>query len=323
MSIGAIAAGLAILLGDAVTKIIATAIYGIAGTILTLVCSVTIISPGETGVPIVFGSVDTETHYSEGLHFINPVASISRFDVKRRSIDFKGESVLEVISRDRVKLSVDATITYRINPEYTGLLRQRIGAPGKIDAQLITPASRAAFRNAAAMFNWTDAAVESREEYAFAIEEAFRTALAADLAGNGVDSEIAGEVILIGNVQLREVDPPTKIAAAISERLAQQEHLDKQYILTNIAAEEANRRRNEGQGIRNLLDLALGNAQYDDEGNPIPSTIEYSPEAVRIVLSAIADKTRADAMAAAVEAGNVNVMVMGGNTQPSVNVSNR
>lgn len=269
--------------------------------------SFTMIDPGETAHPVIMGSVNTQTIYEEGVNWVNPLATIMEYDTKRRTIDYGGDNAMTVPSKDRVQLTVDATMTFRTNPAYIGLITQKIGT-NHVDSVLL-PASRAAFREASASFEWADAAITKREEFAHRVQTEFSAALENDLKANGIPPELASKIYTVGKVQLRRVVPPSKILEAISERLATEERLKKQEILTEIATQEALRRIQEGKGIANLLNSAL---------NQDPSA-SYNPEAVRIVLGAIADKTRADAMEAAVESGKVSVMVMQGNTSVAVN----
>lgn len=268
--------------------------------------SFTIVEPGNTAVPIVLGSVDVETSYSEGVNWVNPVATIKEYNTKRRIIDYGGENSMSVPSSDGVQLTVDATMTFRTNPAYIGLIIQKVGN-SHID-QLVAPASRSAFRAASARFPWADAAIAKRLEFAASVKDEFQKALIGDLVANGFSEGDANKVYIVGKVQLRKVTPPEKITSAIAERLSAEERLKKQKALTDIATQEALRRTEEGNGIANLLNSALGQKVGTS----------YDPQAVKIVLSAIADKTRADAMEAAVESGKVSVMVMSGNSSVAV-----
>lgn len=283
---------------------------GMFASVITVIISNSflIVEPGNSAFPVVLGVVDTKTIYSEGPHFINPVAVIEKYNTKRRTIEQVGEEALTAPSKDRVQLTIDVTLTFRTNPKYIGLIHQKIGID-HID-RILLPASRAAIRGASANFDWADAAIAKREEFAIAITEEFRKAIISDLIGNGFDEKDAPAVYLIGHSQLRQALPPESILTSISERLSAEEDLKKQDTLTNIATKEALRRKEEGDGIRNLLNQALG----QEEGTA------YSPEAVRIVLGAIADKTRADALAKAALSDKISIMVMDGGASPAVMV---
>lgn len=102
---------------------------------------------------------------------------------------------------------------------------------------------------------------------------------------------------------LRDVRPDAKVLNAISEKVAAEEDLKRQRVLTEIARQEAERRANEGIGVARLFsELPQG----------------FSPDQIRAVLAALADKQRADALTKAVESGKVNVMVLPGPTPVAV-----
>jgi len=80
-------------------------------------------------------------------------------------------------------------------------------------------------------------------------------------------------------------------------------NLERQTILNQIAEREAERRGNEGLGIKMLFDqLPKG----------------FSAEQLQGLLYALADKQRADSMLKAVERDQVKVMIMGGGAPGSV-----
>ncbi len=103
-------------------------------------------------------------------------------------------------------------------------------------------------------------------------------------------------------IQIRRIAPPRALLAAESDRLAAAVNLERQVVLNQIAEKEAERRGNEGLGIRMLFDqLPKG----------------FTAEQLQGLLYALADKQRADSMLKAVERDQVKVMVMGGSAPGS------
>lgn len=90
---------------------------------------------------------------------------------------------------------------------------------------------------------------------------------------------------------------------AIAERVAAEEDLKRQVVLTKIAKQEAERRENEGLGVKKLFaQLPKG----------------FSAREIQLVLSAISEKVRADAIMKAIESDRVQTMVISGNSPVAV-----
>ncbi len=290
-------------LGSAIMFLVALG-SAVASLILT-------VPPGHVAVAALFGAVQPGV-YREGLHFVNPLYVFEEFSVRRTMFDFRGSAQqrgrageeIVAVSSDSTPLTVDVGFPLSLNAESSWRMYQRFGRQFAIAGQLIIPAARAAVRDAVATFTWRDATTVSRDRLAQKIEERFRALVVQDLTAAGFSEEEARATFTIQPVQLRKILPPDKVLNAVAEKIAAEEDLERQKTLTQIAEEEARRRQNEGVGVRNLFtELPKG----------------FSPGQIREVLSAIADKTRAEAMMKAVETGQVRVIVMNGN-QAAVSV---
>ena len=62
---------------------LALVLFGISSSCLV------VIQPGETGVPVLFGKVQGET-FSSGLHIVNPLVTVERFDIKTQNYTMSG-----------------------------------------------------------------------------------------------------------------------------------------------------------------------------------------------------------------------------------------
>ena len=279
---------------------------------LVIATAIRIVPPGHVAAATLFGAVQ-EGIYEEGLHIVNPFYSFREFSVRRTMFDFRGSEnggrmgsaggEIVSVSSDSTPLRVDIGFPLRLNGPVAWKVFQRIGPQSVVAAQLVIPAARSAVRDAVAGFTWRDAATGSRDKLAARIEARFRELVERDLVAAGFPEEEARQTFTVQPVQLRKVLPPNKVLNAVAEKIAAEEDLERQKTLTQIAEEEARRRQNEGRGVNNLFaELPKG----------------FTPEEIRQVLSAIADKVRAEAMMKAVETGQVQVVVMNGSTQPSL-----
>ena len=272
---------------------------------------VRVVPAGHVAVASFFGAVQ-EGVYGEGMHMVNPLYGLQDFSIRRTMFDFSGTKrrgaagpQIVAVSSDSLRLTVDVGFPMRLNGPSAWKVYQRIGNQWAVAQQLVVPAARAAVRDAVAQSSWRDATSASRAKLAQSIEERFRALVQNDLVAAGFDAKEAETTFTIQPVQLRKVLPPTKVLNAVSEKIASEEDLQRQRTLTQIAEEEARRRKNEGVGVKNLFtELPRG----------------FTASQIRDVLAAMADKTRAEALMKAVETGQVQVVVMNGSSQPALSV---
>lgn len=270
-----------------------------SGLALAIFWSVTVVAPGTVKVQILFGTVAEET-LSEGLHIINPLVDLVAYDVRRQRVDVtaaQGQgSGAPAVGADGVRLDrVDATMPFRLVPEMAGRVHQRMG-PNYLFL-MVAPVARSALRDAISQFPAESVATTNRDAVAARATELFASKLIAELAESGFSTQEAGGAFVVSPTQLRRVELPARILQANAEKRAAEIDLERQRTITLIAQEEAVRRGNEGQGVRNLID-SLGLARSP------------SPEQIADLLRAMANKTTADALVRAVEDGDVNVMVI-------------
>lgn len=297
--------------------------FRIASTLLlavVLVWNVVQIVPvGNVAVATLYGSVRDST-YGPGIHIVNPFYSFHRMSIQRRIIEFQsgppnakegeekeGEQRADVVavSNDNLPLTIDVTYAISLNPTYASWLYRNIGDEDRFFSELVTQAARAATRSATARFDYTQATTTKRDSLAKAMEEDFRERIVNDLAKMGMPRQDAERVFTILPVQLRKVLPPEKVLNSIAEKAASEQDLQRQNVLTNIARQEAERRAQEGSGVKKLFEqLPAG----------------FTSAEIAQVLYALGYKERSDAMMKAVETGKVNTIVMDGGNAPALSV---
>jgi regulator of protease activity HflC (stomatin/prohibitin superfamily) len=272
--------------------------------------SVLIVVAGTTQVVITFGKVQ-ERRYDPGVHFIVPGSRHEPMSVTRQIFELSAldpdaataagaPQVPEAqrtlaLSSDRIALSADLTFPYQLNTDLAWKVYTVIGAT--YEASLLIPAARAAVREAAAGFAWNDAVATKRADLEKQIHSVFRRLVQENLTSSGFTADEAGKALVLMPPQIRRLAPPKAILTAESDRIASEVNLQRQLVLNQIAEREAERRGNEGLGIKKLIE------QLPKEMNPVQ---------LKDLLYALADKQRADSMLKAVERDQVKVMVMGG-----------
>lgn len=288
-------------------------IYGLplAAVFMVIVAySIMVVDAGTTQVVITFGKVQ-ERRYDPGVHVIVPGSRHDAMWTRRQIFELSAldpdtvtapgaAQVPEAqrtlaLSSDRIALSADVTFAYQLNADLAWKVFTVISPT--YEADLLIPAARAAVREAAAAFTWTDAVTTRRADLEKLIHTVFKRLVQENLAGSGFTAEQAANTFVLMPPQIRRLAPPKAILSAVSDRIASEVNLERQGVLNQIAEREAERRSNEGLGIKKLIEQ-------------LPK--EFTPVQLKDLLYALADKQRADSMLKAVERDQVKVMVMGG-----------
>jgi len=265
---------------------------------LTIINSFIITDTGKVVVVNLFGEMREKT-YEEGIHLANPFLSTESMNIRRLSVNFTGEQTAEGLSSNKVELTIDTTIPYILNPKMAWKVYQRYG---KINLNLIVPAARNAVRDCASRFTWEHAtSKDGRRDLAKCISNRQSKIVYSDLVKAGFTSKEALTTFTFPNTQLRKVVPiRDSILASVAEEQSAQVDLRRQVILTKIAKEEANRRSNDGIGIRRMMEK-------------LPK--DFTIDQMVAIINANSGKNNSEAFMKAVEKGNPNItIVTGGNS---------
>ncbi|MGL5565348.1 MAG: SPFH domain-containing protein, partial [Plesiomonas sp.] len=103
-------------------KVILGAVAGI-GLIFMANC-VAIVDAGHARVKTMFGEVSEDVPLGEGLHFLNPLVSLTEYSLQDQAYELKG---ISVPSQDKFKSSVDITIMYKFDLDYLNTIRREAG----------------------------------------------------------------------------------------------------------------------------------------------------------------------------------------------------
>ncbi len=277
--------------------------------------SIITVDVGTVKVVSVFGKVQ-ERSYEPGLHFVFPGARHEYMWVRWQAFELSGGSLDDVpppqgtpaaaaaaasdaqrtvaLSADRIPLAVDINFPYRLNPDLAWKVFASVGPT--YATVLLAPAARASIRETVAEFTWTDAVTSKRAKLEERLHSVLEKTVQLNLVGAGFTQDEAAKAIRLLPPQIRRLAPPKRLLAAVGEVLAAQEELKRQGVMIEIAGLEAERRAQEGIGIKKLI-------------MELPKDI--TAEQVRALLYALADKQRADSMLKAVDKDQVKVIVMG------------
>jgi len=216
------------------------AFIGILGTIIF--SSIAQVGAGQTGVQVLFGSVQEKTLPS-GLNIINPLVSVELMDIKTQAYTMSStqdegsqanDDAISTLSSDGLTLRLDLTIWYRLSEADAQQVYRTIGTD--YGQKIVRPAIRTALRDVSVGFNATDIYSVKREDFV------------RDVTKN-LENAFNGRGIILERVLLRNVELPEKVRAAIDEKIASEQRAQQMVYVLQKEKQEAERKRVEAQGI--------------------------------------------------------------------------
>lgn len=238
------------------------------------------IGPGRVGVVVLFGKVQS-TSLESGLHLINPLAEVVKFDVRTQNYtmsgqhsegDQTGDDAIRVLSADGLEVIIDLTVLYRVSDADAPRILREVGVD--YTQKIVRPITRTRIRDNAVYFDAVALYSTKRDEFQHRIQ----TTIEADLRKRG----LVMEQLLIRNINL-----PESVKRAIESKInAEQESQKMQFVLAK-ERQEADRKRVEAQGIadyQRIMQQNLTDRQLQYELIKAQKDIALSPNAKVIIL---------------------------------------
>ncbi|MFH1783536.1 MAG: prohibitin family protein [bacterium] len=221
----------------------AKVIIFIVVAVLILLKSIVIIHPGQVGVVVFFGDVRANA-LQNGIHIINPLASVVRMSVRTEEYTMsiaggegkvKGDDAIDALTKEGLKVRLDLTGWYRLEASAAPKVYQTIGTDYEV--KIVRPALRTAIRDAVVKYTAAGIYTEKRTDLVANIET--------------VLSQLTKERgILIEKILLRNVILPKKLTEAIdAKQAAEQEAQQMEFVLLKEQKEQE-RKIIEAEGIK-------------------------------------------------------------------------
>jgi regulator of protease activity HflC (stomatin/prohibitin superfamily) len=205
------------------------------GVGLALLNAVVLINVGEVGVKHFMGRVDP-TPLDQGVHFINPFASIEKMSVREQSFPIDGGiEQIEAQTSEQLNVMLEISMLYRIDGTNAPDLYDRIGTERQITSRIVLNAVRNGVRDAVATKSINEIFSPNRREVA-----------------NDMKREIqakAGDRIEVIDVFVRDVQAPPSVRQAIEEKLQREQQVAAEAFQTEIIQERARQQAEEAKGI--------------------------------------------------------------------------
>ena len=205
------------------------------GVFLALMNAVVLIGVGEVGVQHFLGTVKARP-LDQGVHFINPLASIEKMSVREQAFPSDGGiERIEAQTSEQLNVNLEISLLYRIDGANAPDLYQRIGSERQITSRIVLNAVRNGVRDAVATKSINEIFSPNRREIA-----------------NDMKREIqakAGDRIQVLDVFVRDVQAPERVRDAIEEKLQREQQVAAERFQTEIIQERARQQGEEAKGI--------------------------------------------------------------------------
>jgi len=223
------------------------------GVLVMVGGAIRIVDPGSVGVQVLFGSVREEV-LQEGFHVVNPFVTVEEMSVRTESYTMSatrnegaavGDDSIATLSKDGLRMPVDATVSYRLSADKAVWVYRNIG-PDYVE-KIIRPASRTGIREAVSQFSAQEAYSSRRLELAAEITKKLEGSIEGILAkSQGYSGESA---FVVQQVLVRNIDIPQRLKESIEAKLdAEQQALKMEFVLQK-EKQEAERKQIEAEGI--------------------------------------------------------------------------
>lgn len=211
--------------------------YGfmVAGLALALMNTVVVIGVGEVGVKHFLGSVDA-AGLEQGVHFVNPLASVERMSVREQSYPADGSvERIDAQTSEQLNVALEVSLLFRIDPALAPDLYQTIGTEAEIKSRIILNSVRNGVRDAVATKSINEIFSPNRREIAAAMKQAVQ-----DKAGSRIE---------VLEVYLRDVQAPPRVREAIEEKLQREQQVAAERFQTEIVRERAQQEIEAAKGL--------------------------------------------------------------------------
>ena len=211
--------------------------YGVmtAGVALLAMNSVILIDVGEVGVQHFLGRVTPRAH-AQGVHVVNPFASIEKMSVREQSFPTGGTvERIEAQTSEQLNVTLEVSVLYQIEAGRTPTLFQELGTERQITAAIVLNSVRNGVRDAVATRSINEIFSPDRAELSDNIEAAIQAS--------------AEDRINVVQAFVRDIQAPEGVRQAIEERQQREQQVAQERFQTEIIQERARQQIEEARGI--------------------------------------------------------------------------
>ena len=228
------------------------------------------IEAGERGVLFRrFGDgLDKENIYTPGFHVVAPWNSMYVYEVREQQIS----EGFEVLSSNGLTIGTDITVRVAPQPNRIGELHETFGT--EYAKRLIIPEVRSAVREVIGRYTPEELYSTKRDE----VEKSIQTSLEEALGDNYID---------LRATLIRDIELPTRVQAAIEQKLEAEQEAQRYEFLLVQESKEAERKIIEAQAkadANDILTKSLNDRILQDKGIEATLQLAQSPNAKVVIV---------------------------------------
>jgi len=186
--------------------------------------SFTTVAPGHNKVATLFGDIQNEP-LDEGLHLVNPLLKFYNYDLR---VHTETWTKVQVPSQDKLKTSMDISVTFRLNPSYTPTMLQESGSLRDVVVKLLTPKVRSLLREAG------KTVAKSQDFYLDTVQQHLQLYME-----DGLTEYMSRKGIEIEAVLFRDITLPQVVTSAVVQTKERQEQLEREKAQLSIVEQQA------------------------------------------------------------------------------------
>ncbi len=236
--------------------------------------SYTTVSAGHNKVATLFGKVQP-TPYDEGLHIVNPLLKFTDFDLKQQTYTWEK---VHVPSQDKLKTSMDISVTFRLEGIKTPEILQNTGVLEDVVTKHITPKVRSLLREAGKTVK------QSQDFYLDEIQQQLQIYME-----EGLKDYLQKKGVLVSAVLFRDITLPGVVTTAVIQTKERQEQLEREKAQLKIVEQQAQQqvKQAEAREMAAVSDANAKRTQSDAEAYKIEKLANAQAKANTILAKSI------------------------------------
>jgi len=179
---------------------------------------------GHNEVATMFGKV-YDVPYDEGFHIVNPLLRFTRFDLRQQTRTWQK---VQVPSQDKLKTSMDVSVTFRLDGPRTPKIYQETGRLEDVIIKHITPKVRSLLREAGKTVK------QSQDFYLDMVQQQMQTYME-----DGLTSYLEPKGVIVQAVLFRDITLPSVVTSAVIQTKERQEQLEREKAQLKIVEQQA------------------------------------------------------------------------------------
>ncbi len=240
-----------------------------------------VVDTGEVAVTSLFGKVDDTPLYS-GLNIVNPLVTVTPFNVKTQNYTMSGistegnkpgDDAIRVLTADGLEVVIDLTVLYRVKAQQAPKILRTLGTD--YEDKIVRPITRTRIRDNAVYYDAVSLYSTKRAEF----QDRIIKEIQHDFNAQGLELQ----QLLVRNIAL-----PATVRASIESKISAEQDAQKMQFVLQKERQEADRKRVEAQGIadyQKTLSTGLSDKQLQYELIQAQKAIATSPNAKVIIMN--------------------------------------